>query len=436
MEALAKPAPGQSIRRARNLAAVFVALPLIVLGVGFWYSQPDTAELSASTEKAPVTQNWILVQPRAVSADLDVVGTIAPAKSVPVLVPFDGVIKEKPVELGDQVKPGDVLAVLDTTEIAERYRDAQSTYLKAAMAAKELTNWEKSADVQRAKRELALQEGVLARLNRRVLELRALEDQGIVSRNEYDNLREQQEFQIAVVAGAEDELKVTLDRGNQSNQELLKLDLENAKARLSHLQQQMAGAEIVTTTAGILIRPPESSQGSASVQMEAGVVVSQGNPIFSVADTDSFVVIGLVDEIDINKVQLGQSVSIEIDAIGGPDLTGKITGVSAETANKETFSSAPSFEVRASFSPSDETLRQSIRVGMTARMRVQTYSNPNALIVPPQVIRNYDTTPIVRTQLNGEVRDIPVLLGRTFPEGIEIVSGVSSGSKVLLEARP
>lgn len=416
--------------RARRWASLAAGVAILALGGGaiFWQWQDKPA--SASIEAGPQAQTFV-VQPQAVSQQLDMTGTIAAGKSIAIVAPFDGVIREKRVQLGDTVKAGDVLVVMDTSEIAGRYRDAQSAYLKAAMAADTLKTWQTGPDMLRAKRSLESAQGSLATLERQVNELKGLLDQGIVSRNEYDGVVQQRDAQKSTVDGAADELAATQARGNDENRELLALDLENAQSRLADLKTQMAGASVATAVAGILTRPPLNAAKQEPVSIEPGASVTRGAALFAIADTSGFTVTGNVDEIDINRVRIGQPVTIANDAFFGQPMTGKIVNISAE-ADIASSGSTPKFQVRASFSVPDEALRSAIKLGMSARMTVETYSNQAAIILPPSAILRSDKGTAVRVRRNGEENLIPIVLGATVPAGVEVISGLSTGEEVIL----
>lgn len=430
-ELLSLREPSVQPHRAKLWAALSAGAAIACLGAGAWLWQTaNTAPVRDPMKAAPANQA-IVVAPRAVSQQLDITGTIAAGRTVAIVAPFDGVIRDRQVRLGDHVNVGDVLVVMDTGDITSRYRDALSAYLKAAMASDAIDKWDTSPDVLRARRSLEAAEVRLASLEREVAELKALLDQGIVSRNEYEGMVQQRNAQRNTVAGAKDDLATTLARGNADNRRLAALELENAESRMNDLKLQMAGAEVTTALAGILTRPPLNGNGGDQPSTDPGASVTRGTALFSVADTTSFTVTGAVDEIDINRVKVGQPVTIVSEAFPGTAITGRIVGVSAEAATGQTGSSVPSFEVRASFVVEDDTLRQAVRIGMSARMTIETYANPAALIVPPLAVINSATGASIRIRRNGEVMTVPVLLGATFPAGVEVVSGLSAGDVVL-----
>ncbi|MDR6818771.1 multidrug efflux pump subunit AcrA (membrane-fusion protein) [Neorhizobium sp. 2083] len=435
-EATAMPirVSGTDARRssARLWSVLAAGSAIIVLGSAAWFWQSGNYEsaLTVKSSKGVQPEQAITVKPQAVSSNLNIAGTIAAGKAVAIVAPFDGLIREKRVQLGDHVQAGDVLLVMDTSEIANRYRDAQSAYLKAAMAAQAMEKWDSGPDVLRAKRALESAQTSLAALERQLTELKGLLDQGIISRNEYDGTVQQRNAQQSTVASAKEELESTLQRGNADNRQLLALDLENAQSRLRDLKAQMAGANVATAVSGILTRPPATGNNQDPPSLEPGANTTRGTALFSIADISSFTVTGAVDEVDVNRVQIGQPVDIISDAFPGTTLLGRIVNVSAEATVSRT--NAAVFDVRAQFVIDDDTLRKAVRLGMSARMTVKTYFNSAALIVPPLAVLNAGAAPQIRIRRAGKDTMVPVLLGSTFPDGVEVVSGLNPGDIVLL----
>jgi HlyD family secretion protein len=133
---------------------------------------------------------------------------------------------------------------------------------------------------------------------------------------------------------------------------------------------------------------------------------------------------GTVDEVDVNRVKIDQPVAIASDAFPGKTIKGKIVGISAEATTGRGGASAAVFEVRSSFAVDDDALRKAIRIGMSARMAIETYKSHSALVVPTAAIINSSTGHQVRVKRDGKAIMIPVLLGMTLPEGVEVISGL------------
>ncbi|KAA0687337.1 HlyD family efflux transporter periplasmic adaptor subunit [Neorhizobium sp. P12A] len=418
-------------RSARWLATA--AATVIVAGScsAAWFFQWGRGGTIERTQTSTTHDELFTVVTQPISTELNILGTIGPARSVAVVAPFDGMISERLAQIGDTVKVGDLLLTLDASDIMSEYRAAQSAYLKAQMAVQSMQRWESSADVLRAKRTLNASEATLGALDRQLQDIKGLFDQGIISRNEYDGLAQQRDAEQAQVEGNRQDLDATLERGDAENRRLLDLDLDNAADKLNELKQQLAGAKIATAVSGVLTSPPADKSGER-ISIEPGARVGRGTPLFAIADTTSFVATGTVDELDVNKLKVGQPVTIASDAIPGESLAGTLASVSSEAIQQQGFGQESLFEVRVSFRPRTEAQRQAIRIGMSARISIQTFSNPAMIVVPIEAIGGVADRASVSIVHGGTVDTVPVQLGATFPSGIEIRSGLEPGDQVLV----
>lgn len=81
---------------------------MVALGAGAWFWQSGHIPPVETESTVPAERSFV-VKPQAVSQQLDITGTIAAGKSVAIIAPLDGVIREKRVELGEHLAVGDVL---------------------------------------------------------------------------------------------------------------------------------------------------------------------------------------------------------------------------------------------------------------------------------------------------------------------------------------
>jgi len=429
----------RSGKRAAGIAAVIGMCGLVVTGGAWlWLGQkPPTPAVGETAATARTERVFTVGTARSVSR-VTILGTIGAGKTVAVVSPFDGTVRERRLELGARVVAGDVLAVMDGGEVESRFREAQSAMLKATMALDALDRWDNSPDVIRTRRALESAKATLNASERQVTETKVLLDRGIVSRNEYDGLVQQRDTQRISVASAQQDLQTTLDRGSADNRRVAELELANARARLADLKQQVDGTMVRAPATGILTRPPISApsvQQMPPMIIDPGVRLSRGQPMFAIADTETLVVTGKADEVDVNQLRIGQDVAISSDAFPGDPIAGRLVSVSAEADGGSGGSTrAPSFEVRGAFKPEGSPRRELIRLGMSARMVVEIEANAQAIIVPIEAVRDAPSAPAVLVQdpRSGEVHVRNVTLGTTNERGVEILSGLSVGDRIIL----
>ncbi|MCJ2067707.1 HlyD family efflux transporter periplasmic adaptor subunit [Methylobacterium sp. J-030] len=419
--------------RVRRAAAGVCAAAIVALaGLAWLRGAPRLGSVELKAVQ-PVAERTLTVAPVAAAAFVTLAGTVGAEKAVPVVAPFDGAIRAVRKQIGNVVQAGDPLVVMDDGEIATRVREAQAAFLKSSIAADLLHRWADSPEVIRAKRTLESAEAGLALAERQVTETKTLFDRGIVSRNEYDGLVQQRDTQKKAVASAGMDLQTTLARGDANSRRLAALDLQNTRSRLMDVMAQADGKVVCAPIGGILSHPPVSRQtNQPAAEIASGVHVGRGQALFAIADTATLVVTGRVDEVDVNRIRIGHPVAITSDAFPGEPIAGRLIGISAEADATRGESRAPSFEVRAAF-PRDAS-RGQIRLGMSARMRIEIASNPQAIVVPIEAVRDPTTNPVVqvRDPASGEPRPRQVRLGATQQQGIEILSGLRDGDTVIL----
>ena len=419
----------------RRVAVIACVGTVVVLASLAWlWSRPDPYR-AAVTADAPAREQPITVAPVATASKVILTGTIGPGKTVAALAPFDGVIRERRAQIGAPVHAGDILVVMDAGEIEGRLREAQAAFLKSSMAISLLEKWDTSPEVIRARRAQEAADASLAVIERQVAETRKLLDRGIVSRNEYDGLVQKRDTLRNGATGSRLDLQSTLERGSADNRRLADLELLNAKSRLSDLQGQVDGSVVRAPVDGIITRPPVNTPTpQVSPTIEAGARVTRGQAIFSIADTETLVVTGKVDEVDVNRLRIGQPVKIGGDAFPGAPIPGRIVGISAEADAGLAAGRTPSFEVRAAFPGDAGPHRDRIRIGMSARMQIEIASNPQAIVVPIEAVRDPLTNPTVsvRDPRSGMVGTRNVTLGATTERGVEILTGLEAGEVVII----
>jgi HlyD family secretion protein len=423
-----------SILHARRRAVAGVITCVLALGsIAFLWPLPRVTP-STRTTAAPASARLITVEPRRATIKLTMFGTIAPGRTVAVISPLDGAVIERRVELGAVVKAGDALLVLDSGPLENRYREALSTLLKTQATHEAVMDWHAGPEMRRARRTLETSVAILTRFDAEVSSLKALFDKGIISRNEYEGVVQQRDAQAASVAGYRDDLAATSAQGSDEKRRTVELELENAKARVADLKRQLDGATITAPAAGIVARPPTNlATPLASAPIQVGSQLSRGQPIYSIADTETFVAVGKADEVDVNRLRIGQRVSITSEAFPGIELAGTLTSVSAEAAPSSGSDNGVLFDVRAHFAPRDAVHRAAIRIGMSVKMSITTFSAEDAIVVPIGAIeRGGQPQATVIDPDTGTRRSVAVSLGPTTEEGIVVLSGLQPGDQLVV----
>ncbi|KGH27983.1 MULTISPECIES: efflux RND transporter periplasmic adaptor subunit [Comamonas] len=286
-----------------------------------------------------------------------------------------GRVTEVLAETGDRVKTGQTLARVASPELTT----AQLAYMRASATA---TLAERS--VERARQLIAADVIGSAEL-----------------------LRRESEVQIARA-----ELRAAGDQ--------LKLMGLSADA-LSSLRAKGSvapNAAITASAAGIVIER----------QVSQGQVAQPGDPLFTVADLSNVWVVGALPEQIARSVQTGQSVQVDVPALGltveETPISGKIIYV-GDTVSPETRT----VTIRTQVDNKDLALKPQ----MLATMKIQGAMEKTLAIPALAVVRENDKDHVYVKKAENHYRLTPVELGATSAGLRPLIKGLSEGTQIVVE---
>jgi len=202
------------------------------------------------------------------------------------------------------------------------------------------------------------------------------------------------------------------------------LNLQIAETQLKNSKEELMKTEILAPFDGTVvdIGVKENDQLSAFDYSSKTAVY--------LVDTRTVKMEGVVDEVDVYKVKVGQEAIITVDALPGVDLKGKVTFISP-LGNQTT--GVVEFPVTISL----ERPETELKGGLTATADIIIDEHKDILMVPNRAIKgsvgNYWVDVVVNEKkVTTEKR--PVVIGAQNEQFTEIISGLSQGEKVIVEA--
>ena len=198
----------------------------------------------------------------------------------------------------------------------------------------------------------------------------------------------------------------------------LRAAVEQAQVAYDKAQNDLHNAQIVAPVDGVVseIVPSVGEQ----VVMNATAVRMVGTATFSIE--------ALIPEVDIAKVEVGQTATTTLDAYGD-DV--KFTGtVTAKDPDQTKVQDAVYYKTYVQIEPGTHD----IKPGMTANVTVLTGSRSNALVIPLRAIRTAnDGGKSVRVLVSGQPQDRAISVGLKGDEGrVEVLSGLREGEQVIV----
>ncbi len=316
-------------------------------------------------------QNSQAAIPTAVVGRRDIVvtaqatGTVTPQDTVPVKSQASGLVMKMPVEIGQQVKPGDLLVQIDTRTLNNDYQRAKSA--EAAAAAN-----------------VTVTKAALQRSN-------DLYAQKVVTADEH-------ELAIVNAANATSQLVATQTTLNTAQQNL----------DYATLRSQVSGTVISKTAAvGTVVSSATSNVGG-------------GSTILTVADLHRVRMQALVNETDVGNVHEGMPVSVTIDAFPGRQFNGAVEKVQPQAVIQN---SVTMFPVLVSLPNTDLALLP----GMNGEVSIITQQRRNVIAVPNDAVRSVKDAADIGAELGINADTMSAITSRRGGGGGGATGGASGG---------
>lgn len=300
------------------------------------------------------------------------VGTVMPAMKATVGSAVEGRVIEFPMNEGDRVERGQVLAQLLTDTInleiaaAEAELDLRSQHLK------ELENGTRAEEIEQAK----------ARMNGAEAKMKYLAGRRARVESLYANNRalSEEERDEAVAAAIEAEqayieakqaydLAVAGPRAEQIAQSRAQVAM--AQAAVNQLKDQLSKHTVVARFAGYV----------TAEHTEVGQWVKQGDPVAEIAAMDEVEVVTHVVEQHVPYARVGTVVRVEVPALPGRMFTGEICAVVPQADVQ-----ARTFPVKVRVKNELSSDGPLLKSGMYARMMLATGDRHTAMMVPKDAL--------------------------------------------------
>jgi RND family efflux transporter MFP subunit len=399
-----------------RLIALAVVVCAVTAGV-WWWRQPNVV---AGIPVADVTAGDFL-------DTLQLRGDIRPVKSIVLNAPvITGDLRiVKLARTGSIVKRGDLVAQFDPTTLQRTLQDRQSELKRA------------ESDIDRARAQARMQEE-----QNTTEQTRARND---VERARLDTLElellspvDAQERKLAL-NDAEQRLKATdvkVSAGRDADAadlESLKQKRDKAAAEVEQAERNLAAMTLTAPADGMVTLMPNYSASSGMSNppdFREGDRPWAGAAIAELPSMANVIAAARVDEADRGRLQIGQSVSVRVDALPDKDLTGKVRQISTlARADLGSWPPVRNFDVEIALDRSDPALRP----GMSATLRVITDRVSRATLVPAQAVFTKAGRSVVYVLRGGGFDERQVDVARRSDERAAIARGVKPGERVALK---
>lgn len=205
-------------------------------------------------------------------------------------------------------------------------------------------------------------------------------------------------------------------------------ELHDLQQQLKKAEQQMSLTEIKAPTPGMVVLREEFRNGQRR-KPRLGDIAIRNQPILDLPDLETMLVKTKVREIDLYKISVGTSGTVEVDAYPELRFQGKVQSIGVlAVSDPGRTGDEKYFDVIVKLDSSDSRLRP----GMTARVDLHSCRVENKRSVPIQAVFEFDKQYYCFVDEDHSYTAVPIELGASNGLWIEITAGLERNVPVLL----
>ncbi len=382
------------------------------------------------------------VERRTIKEIVSASGKIFPEKEVIISSDVSGEVVRMPVEEGDSVRAGDLLARIDP----EAYESAVERGRASVNNSKAQLAIAKS-NLENAKAQRAQVNAQYVNAQRVFDRNKELKSQGVIAEADYEKAEADMLAAKANLEAAEASIR-SAEETIKANQ----FSIESAQASLKELQTSLKRTNIYAPVDGVISRLP-IEEGERVV----GTIQMTGTEMMRIANLSIMEVQVDVSENDILKVSVGDSADIEVDAYLERKFKGLVTEIANSASTVGTTSALTTDQVtnfvvkirmdQNSYSDLITPVQPyPFRPGMSASVEINTQTVDDVLTVPIIAVTTRDINKkkeeeesdleedlkeVVFVCSSDTVKMIPVVTGIQDDSYIRIVDGIDEGTEIV-----
>ncbi len=394
-----KKKKGKKARRQRKpwskkRKVITAAALLLIVAAGF-------KVFGGEKEKTVMVSTSALIK-GTIQEELTISGPVSGTDSVDVVSNLHAEVVDIKVKEGDHVEAGQLLAVIDDSDVRKEMDMAQNAYDLAVSTYNEQQILAENGYAR------ALQEQEAARKD--FDRTNVLYQSGSVSQLEWETARDK-------LREAQRQVRTfTVVDGRAVANESYSLQVKNAEFELEKKKEQLEDTQVTSPIAGTVVRV-NTKIGRFADKIE------DDKPMFIIENLDMLEMKVSVSEYSIGNIQVGQEAVISADILNGETVAGRVTAISPTGEEKGNGSTERVIPTTIQIIEDNTKLI----AGITARARIILNEADDAWIVPISSVLETADGSFVLTVDQGVIRWIPVEKGVESDIQIQVIP-VEEGS--------
>jgi len=385
------------VRRNHKLLVSGVALLCLVAAFVVVQRVRAGAPTHTHNGRDVIPAAFAVVKRTPIGNTFSVAGEFDPYQEIEVHAKVAGYIRKINVDIGDRVKAGEVLAVLEVPELMAQLQGAGAGVRHSQQ------------EVIRAKNEVARGEAQHASLHANYLRLKqaAQARPGLIAEQELDDAQSKDQASEAQV----DSAKSALAAAQQQ--------LEMSQANNSQVSAMSDYTRIIAPFDGV-VTWRYADTGSL---VQAGTSNNNSAPVVKLAQVNILRLRIPVPESLAASVRIGQPADVVVHATN-KHFTGTVTRYT-DSLDRSTRTMQVEIDV-----PNE---KYKLQAGMYADVKLQVQNHPGALTVPIQAVQHEnEKSQVLVLDERNRVQPRQIETGLEDPQHVEVLSGLREGDRVIV----
>ncbi|WP_036479848.1 efflux RND transporter periplasmic adaptor subunit [Myxosarcina sp. GI1] len=387
----------------------------LLLFIGFLITGCVTADSRDSTTEQVASQQQLASVDLATASlgsapAREYIGTTQPATEVSLRSQVEGRLLELSVAIGKNVIKGQEIGKLDDSLLAavvSQEREELAS-LKSEVARAEIEVKDAQIQLEQAQIQLEQAKSDAARYGQ-------LAKTGLIAEQQAESYRTAAQTAQQTVFSAREAIAI-----QRQAVDVAKSRVAAQQAAIAEAEQRWVYTQLLAPISGTII----------AKAAEPGDVIQTGEEIVTIGNFQEVEVVVPISELDLSRVNLGQSVRVKLDAFSDRTFSGKVTQIAPTTSD----SVARQIAVQVTVDNPDNL----IKGGLLARVDFETTATSEIEVPEAAVIEEEGVNYLfVVTQTNDRQATVTkrqVKLGDRTNGNVEVLSGIRSGERFVLRS--
>ena len=401
--------------KKKIIISVFVSLLVVFAGNLFAQKEVKKRGIGKDRSRPPALVEVARIKKKTIQSTIDLVGTVDSPRISNVSSEVAGLVKEIRVKEGDEVEAGNVMVILENSQLLILLNEARAGLRQASEYLKELQSGPRPMEIARAKAAVSEAQARLTKVEHDYTRNKELYDKKVISKRQFtnSNLETTAARELYQQRKSAYELIVAGTRKEKIAQQKAKVRSMSAKVEL--IREQLRKNSIRSPFSGVIVKK----------LVESGEWLERGRPVVRVVQMDPIRIDIMVPEKIISYVKLNDTTTTRFDSLNPGHMEGKVSAILplADTASR-------TFPVRITLNNPHKKLM----IGMIARVSLSYGPKEEVFLVPQDALILTERKKMIVVLSDGKTaKPIAVQTGRVIGNLIEVIGDLRENERVVVK---